>query len=156
MSKLTDTLWDMAENIDTCMLVSTNNMALRARPMTHSIDREHNLVRFIADRRDHKDEEVKVNPDVCLTFADGSSFISITGIARIETRRDLIADHWDSRAEPWFKDGKEDPNAILIEVSPVTGEYWDGHGTLSETYELAKSSVTGDRPDAGEHKTVRF
>ena len=156
MSNSTETLWDMAGGIDTCMLVSTNNMALRARPMTHSIDRDNNLVRFIADRRDHKDQEMQANPDVCLTFADGSSFVSITGIARIETRRELIAEHWDSRADPWFDDGKNDPNAILIEVSPVTGEYWDGHGTLSETCEMAKATLTGEQPDAGEHKTVGF
>jgi general stress protein 26 len=158
MSKLSNKVWDHAEDIGMCMLVTQNNMSLRARPMAALVDRDEGVVRFIADRRDHKDNEIQAHPDVCVAFSKPSdeTFLSMTGVARIETRPEMIRQHWDSRADAYFEHGADDENAILIEVTPSVAEFWAGPGTIAETVEMVRAALTGDKPGMGEHETVRM
>jgi general stress protein 26 len=151
-------LWDHAASFDTCMLVTQNNLSLRARPMAPLIDRENGLIRFITDRRDYKDEEIQAHPEVCLAYGDPDSktFISITGTARIETRPEEERKHWDDSADAWFEHGANDANAILIEVSPQMAEFWLAPGAIAETIDFIRTSVSGGKPDAGEHRKVRM
>lgn len=158
MSKSTEHVWKLAEDVGTCMLVTQNNMALRARPMAAFVDRDTGIIRFIADRRDHKDNEIQAHPDVCLAFAKPAdeTYLSMTGTARVETRAEMIREHWDDSANAYFENGANDANAILIEVTPSVAEYWEGSGSISQTIELVRAKMTGDKPDLGDHATVRM
>ena len=151
-------LWDHAEKFDHCMLVTQNNLSLRARPMAPLVDRDDGVIRFISDKRDHKDDEIQAHPEVCLAYGDPDSktFISITGTARIETRPEEVRKHWDASADAWFEHGKNDANALLIEVRPTVAEYWSGPGAIAEAIDFIRTSVSGGKPDAGENRKVRM
>lgn len=158
MSNPYEEIWSHMEDIDACMLVTDGNAGLHARPMKPLVDKDGQVIRFIADRRDHKDEEISAIPQVCLTFADpdANRFVTVTGEARIERRREAIKQHWVDGADYWFEDGASDDNAILIEVRPQVGQYWVGSGAVSKVIELMRSTATGERRGLGENETVRM
>lgn len=158
MTKPTDTFWNKIGDIRLCMLVTNNGAGLRARPMAAIADEETGMIRFIANQQDYKDNEINNDPEVCLTFADNSSntFVSVTGTARMDHRPEMVRQHWVSEADAYFEHGSNDPDAILIEVMPRVGEYWDGPGAMATAFETVRASVTGDTPEMGENQTVRL
>lgn len=158
MTEPGETFWNKIADIRFCMLVTNNGAGLRARPMAAIADEDSGVIRFIANRQDYKDNEIHNDPQVCLTFADNASnsFVSVTGTARVEHRPEQIREHWVKQADAYFEHGADDPNAILIEVLPRVGEYWDGPGNLTTAIELMRATITGDKPDLGDNKTVRL
>src|SRR3984957_10729901 len=65
-----DLVWNLADKIRACMLVTMSGRGMRARPMHALPDREAGCLWFITDQRGAKDDEIKAAPDVCLAFAD--------------------------------------------------------------------------------------
>jgi general stress protein 26 len=59
--------------------------------MRASLSRDENVIRFLTDVRQHKDEEVRV-PQVCLAFADSNNqkYVSISGHAQITNDRETV------------------------------------------------------------------
>ena len=51
------------------MFATWTGSRLRSRPMSASVSRDQNVIRFLTDVRQHKDEEVREFPQVCLAFA---------------------------------------------------------------------------------------
>ena len=51
MSKDTDHVWDLMENITTCMMVTRDARELRARPMAAYVRRHEDAIYFLIDRR---------------------------------------------------------------------------------------------------------
>ncbi|RZK52649.1 MAG: pyridoxamine 5'-phosphate oxidase, partial [Pedobacter sp.] len=51
----------------------------------------------------------------------------------------------------------EDPNLILIKVTPNAAEYWDSSASkMVVAFKMLKAIVTGDTPDMGKHDTMKF
>jgi general stress protein 26 len=71
---------------------------LRARPMHAHAAREEDAIFFLTDRRDHKDDEIEINDNVCLTFADNSGYryVSVTGTANVLDDRRKIDELWST------------------------------------------------------------
>ena len=65
-----DEVWNLADKIKACMLVTISGREMRARPMHALPDREAGCLWFITDQRGAKDDEIKAAPNVCLAFAD--------------------------------------------------------------------------------------
>ena len=52
---------------------------------------------------------------------------------------------------------KTDPNVAAIRVIPTIAEYWDVEfSAITRIWEIAKSKITGGKPDLGENETVRL
>lgn len=82
-----DHVWELIEGIGLCMFVSHDGAGdqLRARPMSAHARRDEDAIYFLTDRRSHKDAEVEINENVCLTFADNGAYkyVSVTGTANV-------------------------------------------------------------------------
>ncbi len=93
-----DRAWEMIEQIGMCMLVTYDGSGdqLRARPMDAHAAREEDAIYFLTDVRSHKDDEVEINDNVCLTFADngGWRFVSVTGTANVLDDRRKVHELW--------------------------------------------------------------
>jgi general stress protein 26 len=62
---------------------------------------------------------------------------------------------WNSWVEAWLPQGPEDPNVVLVKVTAASAEYWDTPGgRIASVLSFAKSKVTGERYDGGEHGAV--
>ncbi len=153
------TVWDLIEKIRICMLVTHDGKAgeLRARPMSADINVDDEAIYFLTDLRQHKDDEIEADHNVCLAFADTGSlkYVSVTGIATLSNDREKIADLWSVAGRAWW-DSKDDPNIRVLHVMPLRAEYWDSPGSIVTSIKMAAAALTGTRPNLGENKKVEL
>lgn len=152
-----DRLWALIEDIGLCMLVTHDGSGdeLRARPMSAQPKRDEDAIYFLTDAGDHKDEEVAINDNVCLTFADngGYRYVSVTGTANVLDDRSKIEELWSPAAKA-FWNSKDDPSIRVLRVRPAMAEFWDSPGKIVTTVKMAVAAVTGNKPDLGANRKV--
>jgi general stress protein 26 len=154
-----DEVWNLADKIKACMLVTISGREMRARPMHALPDREAGCLWFITDQRGAKDDEIKAAPNVCLAFADinSNSYLSITGHAEVLRDVAKAAALWSTEAQAWWPQGPTDPDVRVLRVNPENAEYWDARGnSILDALKLAAARVSGHPPDLGENRKVQM
>ena len=63
---------------------------------------------------------------------------------------------WNAVASSWFEGGERDPDVRLLKFTMSEAEVWTTAGRIGFFYEIAKSKITGTKPDTGDHFTVSF
>lgn len=156
ISEAIDRVWEMMDDIRTCMLVTKQRLTLRARPMHAVPSREEGCVWFLTDARGHKDEELMRDPQGALVFADKSNndFLSVSGEAEVLNDRTKINELWSDAAKAFWPAGKGDPNIRVLRFLPEDAEYWDGPSSIIVGLKLAAARMTGRTPDLGENRKV--
>jgi len=149
--------WELIEEIGLCMLVSHDGTGdqLRARPMSAHARREEDAIYFLSDVRSHKDDEVEINENVCLTFADNGAYkyVSVTGTANVLVDRAMVDQLWSIAARA-FWESKDDPNIRVLRVRPALAEFWDSPGKIVTGVKMMAAAVTGSAPDLGDNRKV--
>ena len=110
---------------------------------------------FFTEDPSHKTEEVRANPQVNVALESGRGWVSLAGEASVVKDAAKIDELWDTGAEAWFTEGRDDPKVALLKVTAHSAEYWatdDPKPLVLLKY--AKAAVTGGRPDVGEARTV--
>lgn len=153
------TAWSLIETISICMLVTHDGGGdeLRARPMSAHANPDEGAIYFLTDARNHKDNEIEINENICLTFADtgGQKYVSVTGTANVSHNRSKIDELWSTPAKAWW-DSKDDPNIRVLRVMPSQAEFWDGPGSIVTLVKMMTAAITGNRPEIGENKKVQL
>jgi general stress protein 26 len=150
-----DRVWELADRISVAMLASWDGQNPHSRPMSAHTTRDENAFYFLADKRHHKDDDIRKFPTVCLAFADVSDqkYVSITGEASVSNDRQKIKELWSPWAKAWWP-SPDDPNICLLKVVPTQAEYWDTPGKVVSTVKMAVGAMTGARPDIGKNRKV--
>lgn len=150
-------VWDLIDSIQFAMLVTHDGQGdeLRARPMHAHGRREEDAIYFLTDRRHDKDDEIQINDNVCLAFADtsGQRYLSITGTATVLDDRDRVHALWEAGNKA-FWDDEDDPNIRVLRVRPSTAEFWDSPGKIVTSVKMAAAALTGSKPKLGENRKV--
>ncbi|CAM5216413.1 General stress protein OS=Bosea thiooxidans OX=53254 GN=ARD30_02065 PE=4 SV=1 [Bosea thiooxidans] len=150
-------VWDLINSIKFAMLVTHDGQGdeLRARPMHAHGRREEDAIYFLTDRRHDKDDEIQINDNVCLAFADtgGQRYLSVTGTATVLDDRDRVHALWEVGNEA-FWDGEDDPNIRVLRVRPSSAEFWDSPGKIVTSVKMAAAALTGSKPKLGENRKV--
>ncbi|UKT65524.1 pyridoxamine 5'-phosphate oxidase family protein [Pedobacter mucosus] len=153
-------LKEMAESVRTCMFTtfSTDN-EFGSRPMgTAKIDDDGN-VWFFTNEFSLKSKEISKDNNVLLAYSDPSknTYLSVNGKAELVDDQIRKEAYWSIFIKAWFPKGVEDPNLILIKVTPEHAEYWDSSSSKAVVlFSILKAVVTGDTPDLGKHDTIKF
>lgn len=147
--------WELMEKIGFTMLVTHDGAKLRSRPMSAYVDRKAAAVYFLSDARQHKDDEIRQNPNVNLAFADAGDqkYVSVSGTAEVSNDRAKIKELFTTTAKAWW-DSAEDPNIRVLKFTPEEAEFWDSPGTVISYVKMATAAVTGSRPDIGTNRKV--
>lgn len=152
-----DRVWSLIERIGHCMLVTHDGAGdrLRARPMSAHPERDEDAIYFLTDARDYKDDEVEINDNVCLTFAENESyvFVSVSGTANVLDDRRRAYALW-SRAAQAFWESKDDPNIRILKVRPAMAEFWDSPGRIVTDIKMAAAAMTGSKAELGTNRKV--
>lgn len=154
-----DRIWDLVDSIGFAMLVAHDGDGdeLRARPMQAHGRRDEDIIYFLTDRRHRKDDEIQINDNVCLAFADTGShrYLSISGTATVLDDRALVHELWEP-ADKAFWDSAEDPDIRVLRVRPNAAEFWESPGKIVTTVKMAAAALTGARPQLGDNRKVRL
>ncbi len=153
-------VFDLIKDIKFAMMVTQDGDGhLFARPMVAQERDENDQLWFFTAADSPKVREIQVNSKVLLSYgtSDGGDFVSISGEASIVKDRAKIEELWDESLKAWFPKGKEDPNICLIEVNPLSAEYWDQPSSkIVQAFGYLKARITGNPEKMGENATVRL
>lgn len=159
MSKLRELIAD----ISTAQLVTMDaDGVMRARPMaTQQLDDDAELWFFTQDDA-AKVDNVRVHPEVCVTYADPARdrYVSVSGKAELVRDREKIRSLWRPILKAWFPNGPDDPDLALLRVDVISAQYWDAaNSKLVQLFGLIKAMATGasaaDALGENEKVTVR-
>jgi general stress protein 26 len=128
---------------------------LVSHPMaTQDVDYD-GVVRFIAERDSSKVADLTATPQVNVSYSNQGSWVSLSGTATIENDEAKLRELWDTFTDAWLQGGPDNPNNILIEVTPDSAEFWDAPGgsKVVQVANLVKSRLTGKRVE-GDNEVV--
>jgi general stress protein 26 len=153
-------LWEKIKEVRPGMLTTVEqDGSMRSRPMwTLGDEFDGNLWFFTADDAP-KVDELKRNPQVCISYAapDKDLFLSVSGSAELVRDKAKAKEFWNPYAEAWFPEGLDDPNLGLLRVEVAQAEYWeDNKPKVIQFAQALLTAVTGKQPDWGENKTIDF
>merc|ERR1712071_507759 len=112
---------------------------------------------FHANTESGKTDDLHADPDINLAFLNPSGeWASISGVASIETDRELVHKYYSPALKAWIGDlgdgkhdgGPDDPRICVIYVKAKTAQYAVSKRTqIGGFIELAKGVATGSSPD---------
>ena len=133
-----DLLEKASENVNRAskLLIETlNNPAdldLNAKRMK-AIEEDGDLW-FVTGLGSGKVTEVLKDPHVCVTFQEGTRYLSLTGQAVVVCDAERLKQVWKERWRTWFPEGPRDPQVVLLQVTAEAGEFWDRGGLAGIKY----------------------
>lgn len=154
---------DLVDEIRFAMLTTEEDSgALRSRPMATlqmevNEDRNGGCLWFFTALLSPKVEEVQQHHQVNLSYAriDKQDYLSVSGIGEFVRDEEKMRSLWSPWLKPWFPDGLNDPNLVLLKVTITEAEYWTAPGNaVKRLYGLAKGVMTGKTDALGDHRKV--
>jgi len=153
-------VWNLIKDIRIAMFVTQDSDgALSARPMSAVNSEFNGSLWFMTSATSPKIDEIEGAPNVLVAYSEpkNQNYVSVRGAASIVRDKAKIKEFWSEAARVWFPKGPDDANIALIRVDVESAEYWDTpNATMVYVYGYAKARLTGEPPDIGENKTVKF
>ena len=102
-----------------------------------------------------KVHQIQSDNQVNVAYESGKGFLSLSGRAELVEDRAKIDEYWNTGAQAWFENGKDDPHIALIKVHAESAEYW----AMTDPKPVAllkyvKAAATGGTPNTGENHSV--
>jgi general stress protein 26 len=129
-------------------MITSRGDQLTARPLT-LLEQDGTTLRFLVSKSAHWIPDVHPTGDVNAAFArpDESSYVSLSGRARVSTDDATIERLWNPAAAVYF-DGRDDPDIAVLEVEVSAGEYWEGPSSkVAQAIDMVRLKVTGKTAD---------
>ena len=143
-TRLKKLFWKELQSDRTLMLGLEGVDDDRTRPMTAQVDLPDGAdkddggpIYFFASKDEGIGQDLKSGARAVATFvAKGHGlFASIHGTLSPSSDKAVIDRLWNPFVDAWYKDGKDDPNMLLIKFNATRAEVWDADkiGTLKAT-----------------------
>ncbi len=154
-TEATDKIWSLIKDIHVAMLTTTDpNGSLYSRPMATQQDDFHGELSFLTSGHSGKIGEVEDNAQVNLTYVDThkSTFVSLSGSARLDRDRNRIRELWHPTFKAWFPNGVDDPDITVLTVRVEEAEYWDAPSSaLIRNFRILERAVRGGEGKVSDH-----
>lgn len=151
---------NLIESINVGMMITKETTGgLKGRPMGTAKVEDDGSLWFFTNEYTSKVDDISHNSEVYITYASPSknSYLTLNGQGELNDDRTQIEALWNPSMKAWFPEGLDDPKIMLIKVTPVEAEYWDGSSNkIIVAYHMLKAAVTGKHYDDGEHGKVQL
>ena len=154
-------LIEMVKDVRTCMLITHEKNAenLSGRPMgINQIDADGTMW-FFTKESSHKVDEIEESKKVSIAITDESSnnYLMIHGVGNLSKDKHTMKKLWSPLMKVWFPLGLDDPDMVLIKVTPKEVNYWDSSSSkMIVLFNMLKAIVTGNEYTEGEHGKITF
>ena len=148
---------ELINDIQTAMLTTIDGGVLRSRPMATQEAEFDGTLFFLTGADTHKDEEIKKDNRVNVSYAEPSDniYVSVSGTAQTYHDQAKIDELWNPFYKAWFPEGQTDPNIRVLKVTVEQAEYWDSSSsTIVHLVGFLKALATGEQYDGGENKKI--
>ncbi|PRY38781.1 pyridoxamine 5'-phosphate oxidase family protein [Umezawaea tangerina] len=148
----------LASDIRVGMLTTVDETGrLISRPMAQQEVEFDGDLWFFAERDSRKVAHIAAVPEVGVTLTSKDTWISIYGTAELVDDPAKTRELWNGWVEAWLPQGPQDPNVVLVKVTARSAEYWDTPGgRIASVLSFAKSKISGERYDGGDHGAVEL
>jgi general stress protein 26 len=156
-TELQQMIWSALDRHPVRMVTMAADGAIKTRPMSGHIDRENHRILFVTHRHTGALDEALRSPAVSISISeeDRNFYAAITCAAAGIEDRDLIRQIWTPMTGAWFPDGPDDPDAVLLSLTPVSAEIWNGPSSgVLVAFKLATAKILGRQPDLGVNATI--
>ncbi|THF75779.1 MAG: general stress protein, partial [Sulfitobacter sp. SK025] len=103
-----------------------------------------------------KSAQTGASAEYIVTSKDEHLYARIDGRIQAVKDEEKLDELWSAVASAWFKDGRKDDDIQLVRMDLTEAEVWTTGGSISFLYEIGKANMTDQKPDLGEHGTLRF
>lgn len=92
---------------------------------------------------------------VSITGQSGSAYVHVTGFATTQKDRSKAKEVWTERLRPWFPNGAESEDLVLIKVHPQHASVWDSSisDVLGFAWKAIKAVATGNKIESPSVRT---
>ena len=152
-----DTFWKRLDSINAGMLGCAPDW--RLVPMSHYADRDQSVLWFITADGTDLVKAVEGGPQQAVhVVSEGGDklYARMEGTLELSNDKAKLDEIWNAVASSWFEDGKQDEDVRLLKLKLSTAEVWATTGGLGFLYEVARSKVTGAKPDMGDQYEIAF
>lgn len=152
-----DTFWKRLDGINAGMLGADPDW--RLVPMSHYADPDAGALWFITADGTDLYESVKSTAKKAVHVVSSSGdklYARIEGMLEAVDDQSKLDELWNAVASSWFEEGKQDDDVRLLKLTLSFAEVWATDGGLGFLYEIAKSKISGAKPDMGDHFEVSF
>jgi len=140
---------ELIKDIHVAMLTTeAEDGLLHSRPMATQKTEFDGSLWFFTGLSTGKISEIDWNPEVNLSYSDGSAnkYVSVSGTAEIVDDRAKKEELWSDIYKAWFPQGLDDPDLCLMKVEVTFAEYWDvPSGKMVQAFGFLKALATGER-----------
>jgi general stress protein 26 len=138
----------------TGLFVTHTIHGLHGRPMANAeVDDVFEVIWFATKRSSAKIDELQHDSRVFLGYQkSGTEWATVNGRARVVDDRAKAHELWSPLWRNWFTDA-DDPDLVLIQVTPESAEYWDSGNKLVAMVKFAVGAVT-EPMDQGDHQKL--
>ncbi|WP_440222578.1 pyridoxamine 5'-phosphate oxidase family protein [Dokdonella sp. MW10] len=153
-----NTLGELIDGIEIAMLTTrAADGSLVSRPLqTLQFDRKGDL-HFFTAADSAKIEQLLRDPEVNLAYAHPGTqrYVSVRGTAFVTRDRARIDALWSFAQKPFFPDGKDDPNLVVLSVRVRDADYWEAPSNfVSRALDFTRAIVSDEPADLGTHGRV--
>ena len=130
---------------------------LRSRPMATQEQDFTGQLWFFTAKDSPKVDEINAEHEVNLSYAEPSHnrYVSISGKGILVNDKVKAKELWTPAMKVWFPKGLDDPELMLLMVTPSKAEYWDSPSSVMlHVYGFVKATLTGESPKPGGHAKV--
>ncbi len=159
MTDLKQDFWDRMKTVRTGMLGITGMGRLVAMSPQMDEDLPGHVWFITAEGTDLAKGLAQGEREAQLVISDDSAglYADLTGRLVRSTDREALDEVWSFVADSWFEGGKTDPDVCLLQFTPSKGEISvTPTSGVKFLYEIAKSKVTGEKPEMGAQGSVNF
>ncbi len=139
---------DLIDEVKVCMMLTKDESGkLNARPMTNAKVEEDGSVWFFTNEYSGKVDQISDKNEIFLTYASpgANSYVAFNATATLSDDKAKIDELWSPAMNAWFKEGKDDPQILLIHAVPIEGEYWkDSSSKIVLFFNMVKAAITGN------------
>lgn len=132
-----DTVKSLIKDIEVAMMTTISNGKAVSRPMQTQETEFDGDLWFLTMKDTAKYNEISTNPSVNLSYS-GKSYVSITGTAEFSEDLERKKEYWSPIFDQMLETSYDDPNVVLIKVTPETAEYWETGNKVKMVKQFAK------------------
>lgn len=113
---------------------------------------------FLTMKDTAKFHEILTHPDVNVAYVGKSDYVSISGKAEFSEDLEKKKEYWNPILEKMLETSYDDPNVVLIKVTPETAEYWESGIKFKTVKKFAKKLTSNETVGEDEelNKTADF
>ncbi|WP_431801522.1 pyridoxamine 5'-phosphate oxidase family protein [Halobacillus andaensis] len=117
---------------------------LMSRPMhTQEVEMDKEAIWFITEKDTEKYRDIDHNPAVNLAYV-GKSYVSISGTAEFVQDDNKKKEYWNKILGKLLNTSADDPNVVLVKVTPEIAEYWESGISVKTVKEFVKKMASSN------------